>query len=155
MRPARDSRRWRLAVFATTGGLLVAGFGASALANRLAFAGWGLAAALAAVPVLRRGFEATAPGEGLLLPVSGRLLLYLAAAAGLFAMLVARYESALDTGLRAVTPALYRPALAEAGTYMALAALLAGAGSAAGLLARMTRRRWPAQPPGAMPAGRA
>lgn len=72
----------------------------SALADRLAFAGWGLAAALVYSWALRYGFEVGSP-----------LTLGLLTAALAFfslAWLVGRYQESLDLGYRAFLPGLYQ-----------------------------------------------
>jgi len=50
---------WYPSVLGVVTPVLLVGFGASALANRLAFAGWGIAVAVVAALVLRRAFETT------------------------------------------------------------------------------------------------
>ena len=129
MRSRRELRAWRGTVFGIAAALLVTGLGASAAANRLVFALWGVVAAAVAVPVLRQAFEAVAPGGALLLPVAGRALPFVAVALAVFAWLVARHAHALDTGLLAVAPGgLHLPALARPATWAVLAGLLFGAG---------------------------
>ena len=97
------------------GGWLVAmlvGFTFSALADRLIFVAWGLAAALAFSWALRRGFEAGRPlARGLA-----------AAALGLAALafLAGRHQESLDLGYRAFLPSLYHPWATLPGTHLAL-----------------------------------
>lgn len=122
-----SSAAWRGALFATLAPLLLVGFGASALANRLVFAGWGLAVAAVVAPVLRRGFEdrrASPPR------IAGTALLTAGLVLGPFALLVARHREILDLGWRAVLPGLYTPAATAPGAWAVLAGLLilAGAG---------------------------
>ncbi len=132
---------WYATLLATVVPVLLLGFAASALANRLVFAGWGIAVAVAAALVLRRGFETTwgRPGAGW--RVAARLALLAAPALALFAWLVARDPESLDVGLRAVLPGLYTPLATRADTYYLLAAALAGAAVASALAARYHRRR--------------
>lgn len=133
---------WRGALFATLAPLLVVGFGASALANRLAFAGWGLAAAALVTPWLRRAFEdrkASGPR------IAAAALLGAGAALVPFALLVARYREVLDLGWRAVLPGLYTPAVTAPGAWYGLAGVLAVAGVALGLASG--RRRSPGRAP--------
>lgn len=134
------SRRWRGALLALLLPLLLLGFGASALANRLVFAGWGLAAAAVAVPVLRRSFEDRLfrPGGGT--RVAATALFVAAPALAVFAVLVGRDREVLDLGARAVLAGLYVPAATAPATYYALAAVLAAAGVALLLAARRARR---------------
>lgn len=136
-------RRWQGALLALLLPLLLLGFGASALANRLVFVGWGLAAAAVAVPVLRRSFEDRLFRPGGAARVGATALFLAAAAIALFAVLVAREHEVLDLGARAVLAGLYAPALTAPATYGALAGTLAAAGVALVVAARRTRRSAP------------
>ena len=135
---------WRITLVGVTAPLLVGGFLASALANRIVFAGWALAAAAAALLVLRSSFELAwhpgRPGESAA-RIGAAACGVLAPAAVLFGLLVARHREDLDLGLRAVWPALHTPAAAAPGSYFAAAAVLALAGGAAALRAAALRRR--------------
>jgi hypothetical protein len=124
---------WYPAVLGVVTPVLLVGFGASALANRLAFAGWGIAVAVAAALVLRRAFETTWGRPGARWRIAARLSALLAPALALFAWLVERDPESLDVGLRAVLPRLYTPFATRPSTYFALAAVLAGAGAASAL----------------------
>lgn len=118
---------WRGALVATLAPLLLVGFGASALANRLAFAGWGLAVAVAFPALLRRSFEdRRASGRR----VAGAALVATGIALVPFGLLVARYREILDLGWRAVLPGLHAPAVTAPAAWYALAAVLALAGAA-------------------------
>jgi hypothetical protein len=109
--------------------VLLLGFAWSALADRLAFAGWALAAAAGYAVLLRHGVEAGwARGRRV-----ASLALWLALALGGFAALEAEHREILDLGFRAVLPALYRPAATRPATALGLAVvLLIVAGIAAG-----------------------
>ena len=132
--------RWRAALFATLAPVLLLAFGASALANRLAFAGWGLAAAAVLVPVLRRSFELWLgrPGGGARTWAAAAFTL--APALALFAWLAGRHHEVLDLGARAVLSGLYTPAATAPQTWWLLAGALAAAGAGSRLAARRARR---------------
>lgn len=133
--------RWRGSLLALLLPLLLLGFSASALANRLVFAGWGLAAAAVATPVLRRSFEDRLFRPGGAARVAATALFVAAVALGLFAVLVERDHEVLDLGARAVLAGVYVPAVTAPATYFALAAALALTGVALALAARSVRRR--------------
>ena len=100
--------------------MLLVGFGASALANRLAFAGWGLAAGALYTALARIGVD-----HGWDRRLRAALLLgALALAFAAFAGLVVRHGEIFDLGFRAVAPALYTPAATRPGTALALAGVL-------------------------------
>lgn len=121
-RPAR----WRAALFAAVLPPLALGFFASALANRLVFAGWGVAAAVATVPAVRRAFEDRRRRPAW--TVTAAVLGVTAPALALFGWLVGRHREVLDLGGRAVLGGLHAPAAAAPATWYALAALaVAGA----------------------------
>ncbi len=130
---------WYFILLGVVTPVLLVGFGASALANRLAFAGWGIAVAIAAALVLRRAFETTWGRPGARWRIAARLAAFLAPALALFAWLVARDSESLDVGLRAVLPGLYTPLATRAATYYVLAAAIAG-GAAASALASVWHR---------------
>ena len=118
--------RWRLALLAAVLPPLLLGFLASALANRLVFAGWAIAAAALTAWAVRSGFEArSGPGAAAL---AAALLSY-APALALFGWLAGRHREVLDLGGRAVLGDLHVPAAAAPATWYALAAAaLAAAG---------------------------
>lgn len=92
-------RSWRLAVFVSCAPVLAVALGASTIADRLVFLGWGVLATLATVGALRR-----ASTRGL---AFGRLLSAGLLAQGvsyaLFALLLLRYGEALALGWRALS----------------------------------------------------
>ncbi|HEX6200786.1 MAG TPA: hypothetical protein VF150_11010 [Thermoanaerobaculia bacterium] len=111
--------RWRVALLAAVLPPLLLGFLASALANRLAFAGWAVAAAALTAFAVRSGFEArSGPGTAAL---AAALLSY-APALALFGWLAGRHREVLDLGGRAVLGDLHAPAAAAPATWYALAA---------------------------------
>ena len=128
---------WRLSLAAGVYPPLLLGFLMSALANRLAFAGWGIAAAVGHLALLRaawgRGWSAAAR--------AALTLAWAAVAVAALAWLVARHGEILDLGYRAVLWAVYLPALTRPGTWQLLAGALAAAALAATATAR--RRRTP------------
>lgn len=111
---------WRAALFAAVLPPLALGFFASALANRLVFAGWGVAAAAVTVPAVRRAFEDRRRRHAW--TVTAAALLVMAPALALFGWLVERHREVLDLGGRAVLGALHAPAAAAPATWYALAA---------------------------------
>jgi hypothetical protein len=139
----RDLASWYLPLAAGALPILVVGFLASAVANRIIFAVWAAAAAGAYTALLAAGLA-----RGWARRVrAGGLLLLLAASAAAFAALVAAHGEILDLGTRAVLPALRAPALARPATALVLAAVLA-------LAAGVTLMRWrPAAPARAGTAG--
>jgi hypothetical protein len=120
-------RAWRLTLGAGTLALLGVGFVASALANRLIFVAWGLAAASLYALGLRRGFETGDWGLPLLALGAGLLT---------FGWLLGRNREELDLAFRAFLPALYHPLLTEPMTSYAAGSVLALAGPARRLLRR-------------------
>jgi hypothetical protein len=130
---------WRAGLLAVLVPVLVLGFGASGLANRLVFAGWGLAVAAVAVPVLRRSVELWRgrPGGGARIGAAAAFTL--APALALFGLLAGRHHEVLDLGVRAVLPGLYTEAATEAGTYHGLAILLLVGAVALRVAARRSR----------------
>jgi uncharacterized protein YceK len=99
---------------------LLLGFGYSALADRLAFAGWALLLAGLYTAALRTAID------GQWSESRRKIVLGLLQALGwaAFAGLAWRYHEILDLGFRAVLPALYRPATTAPATFLALAGLV-------------------------------
>ena len=110
----------RLTAFAGLAPLLSLGFVTSAVANRLVFAVWAVLTGLVYTLALRRAALAgVAP--------MGRLAVSLTVAAvalAFFGHLVARHHEALDLGLRATLPGLYRPWLTEPAAFYGTGAVL-------------------------------
>lgn len=106
---------WYSSLLAGVLPLLLLGFGTSALANRLELVVWGLGCAAVYAGLLRRGWRRPAPTAAALAALAGAL--------GIFALLVARHQEALDLGFRALLPALYHPVLAGPVPALALAAI--------------------------------
>lgn len=112
--------------------VLLLGFAWSALADRLAFAAWALAAAAGYAVLLRHGVEAGwARGRR-----AAALALWLALALGGFAALEAEHREILDLGFRAVLPGLYRPAVTRPATALGLAAALLAVAAVSALSGR-------------------
>lgn len=116
---------WRVALFAAVLPPLALGLFASALANRLVFAAWGVAVAAVTVPVVRRAFEDRRRRPEW--TVTAAVLLVMAPALALFGWLVERHREVLDLGGRAVLGALHAPAAAAPATWYALAVAALGA----------------------------
>lgn len=116
--------------------VLLLGFLYSALADRIAFAGWALAVAALWVLVLRHGLGA---GWGRA-RLAGTMLLLIALGLAVFARLEAKHGEILDLGFRAVLPGLYHPSATQPRTAWILAAVLGGLG-VAGLLVWGVRSR--------------
>lgn len=133
---------WRAALFAAVLPPLALGLFASALANRLVFAAWGVAAAAATVPAVRRAFEDRRRRPAC--TVAGAAFLVTAPALALFGWLVARHREVLDLGGRAVLGAWHVPAAAAPATWYALAA----AALAGGLLCQWRAAAGPARTTG-------
>jgi hypothetical protein len=129
--------RWHLPLLAGLLPVLLIGFAASALANRLVFAGWALAAGAAYTVLLRVGLERGWERRALV----AALLALLAVAFVAFAALVGRHQEIFDLGFRAVAPGLYTPAVTRPGTSWALAGALAVAAVWQGSSWRVARRR--------------
>lgn len=130
---------WRATLFALLAPVLLLGLGSSALANRLVFAGWGLAGAAVLVPVVRRSFELWIGRPGGRARVAAAAAFVLAPALAAFGYLVARHHEILDLGWRAVAPGVYTEAVSEAGTYYGLAVLLLVGALVLRIAARRTR----------------
>jgi hypothetical protein len=125
-------RGWYVAVTAGSLPLLVLGMAASALADRLDFAGWAIVAGAGHALLLRaawqRGWSALAR--------TALTLGWAALALISFATLVARHQEILDLGYRAVLWPVYASSLTSPVTWNVLAALLGAVAVAAALLAR-------------------
>ena len=117
--------------------ILLIGFFYSALADRLAFAGWALALGSAWVLLLRHGFSAGWSAARR----TGAMALLAALGLGGFAALEAEHHEILDLGFRAVLPAVYHPIATRPETAVAVAAALALVGSAALFMSWRSRRR--------------
>jgi hypothetical protein len=145
---------WHLPLLAGLLPVLIIGFGASALANRIVFVGWGLLAGAAYTALVRlgldRGWDRRARAAA--------LLATLAVAFAAFAGLADRHHEIFDLGFRAVAPALYAPAATRPGTAAGLAGALAiGAvwqGSTWWVARRRVRTAGPAGRPGEATGGR-
>jgi hypothetical protein len=132
--PDPSPRSWYAGLLGGLLPILLLGFFYSALADRLAFAGWALALATAWVLLLRHAFQAAwSPARR-----AGSMAILAALGLAGFAALEAKHHEILDLGFRAVLPALYHPAATRPVTAASAAGLLALVG-AAGLLA--SRRR--------------
>jgi hypothetical protein len=128
-------RGWYAAVLAGALPPLLLGFVASALANRTAFAGWALVAALGHTLLLRAAW-----GRGWRALSRVALTLAWAALALLsFAGLVDRHGEILDLGYRALLWPVHTPLLVRPGTWLLAAALLAASALAGAMLARRRR----------------
>lgn len=126
---------WYLPLLAGILPALLIGFAYSALADRLAFAGWALALAALYTAALRTAIDSR------WIPSRRKIVLGLLQALGwaAFAGLAWRYHEILDLGFRAVLPALYRPATTAPATFLALAGLVL-LGSLASSLLRHRRQ---------------
>jgi hypothetical protein len=129
-------RSWYIGLLAGLLPILLLGFFYSALADRLAFAGWALALGSAWVLLLRHGFSAGWSTERR----TGAMALLAAVGLGGFAALEAEHHEILDLGFRAVLPTAYHPAATRpltAGVVAAACALLGGVA----LLLSLSKRR--------------
>lgn len=145
-RVAAHAIAWYAAAFLGASAALLLGFGASAGANRIGFAVWGLGLALAWVLMLRWGFVGRWPP----LVTTGRLLLVFGFGLTIFARLEARAFEALDLGVRAVFPRLYAPFLTRPQTATSAALGLAVAGALVLVVGRHLPSTW-LRPPAAGP----
>jgi hypothetical protein len=127
---------WYAALLAGVLPVLIVGFLASALANRVVFVGWGVVLALAWTLLLRFGMER---GWGAWL-LTARLLLVLGVGAAWLSRLVGRHHEELDLGFRAVFPGLYRPDLTDPRSTAGAAVVLGALGAAAIVAARLRPR---------------
>lgn len=119
-------RRWRWAVFVSVAPVLMLALGASTIADRLVFLGWGVVATVAVVVALRR---ASRHGVAFVRLVGAGLLAQ-GASYALFALLLVRYGDAFALGWRAVFWSGWRTAwVATPAPWsgLALAVLVAGA----------------------------
>ena len=130
-------RVWYLPLLAGLLPVLLIGFGASALANRLVFAGWALAAGAAYTALVRIGFDRGWDRRAR----AALLLATLAVAFAAFAGLVRRHHEIFDLGFWAVALAVYTPAATRLGTAVGLAGALAVAAVWQLLTWRAARRR--------------
>ena len=130
-------RSWYAALLAGSLPPLLLGMVASALADRLVFAGWAAVAGVGHALLLRaawtRGWSVAARA---VLALAWGALALLA-----FATLVARHAEILDLGYRAMLWPLYTPLLARAATFRVAAAALAVVAAAVAALALATRRQ--------------
>ena len=137
---------WYAAALLGASAALLLGFGASACANRVVFAVWGLGLALAWVLMLRWGFSGRWPP----LVTTGRLLLVFGLGLTIFARLEASAFEALDLGVRAVFPRLYAPFLIRPQTATSVALGLAVGGALVLVVGRHLPSTW-LRPPAAGP----
>lgn len=107
--------------------ILLLGFLYSALADRIAFAGWALLFAALWVLLLRYGMGAGWPAPRLW----GAMALLLAAAFAAFAALEKEHGEILDLGFRAVLPGIYHPNATAPRTAWGIAAAFAVLGAVA------------------------
>jgi len=133
---ARAPRGWYASLLACTLPLFVLGMVASALADRLVFAGWAIVAGAGAALLLR-----VAWGRDWSVAARAALVLGWAALALLaFAALAARHGEVLDLGYRALLWPIYSPLLTKPLAAGVAAAVLALAAIACLVLARSRRR---------------
>jgi hypothetical protein len=129
--------RWYLPLLAGLVPVLVVGFAASALANRLAFAGWALAVAAAYAALLRVSWDLGWANRF----IAAAALATLALGFGAFAALVERHQEIFDLGFRAVLPAVHHPLLTRPAAPLAVALALAAAAAGCLLLPQRGGRR--------------
>lgn len=127
-------RAWYGGLLAGLLPILVVGFLYSAIADRLVFVVWALAAAVCWVVLLRQGLQQGWPGPRL----AGALALLAAVALAGFALLERRHHEILDLGFRAVFPGLYHPLATRPATAAVLAGVLGLFGAVALVLRRKT-----------------
>jgi hypothetical protein len=135
MESIRIVRSWYAGLLGGLVPILLLGFLYSALADRLAFAGWALALGTAWVLLLRHGFSAGWSAARR----TGAMALLAALGLGGFAALEAKHHEILDLGFRAVLPAVYHPAATRPLTAAAVAAVCALLGGVA-LMLNLKRR---------------
>ena len=136
---ATAPRGWRAALAAGVYPPLLLGFLASALANRLAFAGWGLVAAVGHAALLRAAWS-----RGWSVAARAALTLAWAAVATFsFAGLVERHGEILDLGYRALMWPVYLEALTRPATWHGVAAAGAVLAALAGVVVVRRRGRSP------------
>ena len=132
----RAPRGWYTSLLAGTLPLFALGMVASALADRLVFAGWAIVAGTGAALLLRAAWV-----RGWSVPARAALVLGWAALALLaFAALVVRHGEVLDLGYRALLWPIYSPVLTKPLAAGVAAAMLALASVACLVLARSRRR---------------
>jgi|CXWL01.1.fsa_nt_gi hypothetical protein len=119
-----SARSWYFTLVGVILPILLLGFLASALANRIVFAGWAVVSATVLTFVLRRGFESWRGPLAIAWPAA----LVLGACLGLFAHLVGRHGEILDLGYRAVFPSWYTPWLTSPRTFGLLGVVAAAFG---------------------------
>lgn len=129
-------RGWYASMLAATLPLFAIGMVASALADRLVFAGWAIAAGIVAALLLRAAWARGWSALGRAALVLGWAALALLA----FAALVGRHGEVLDLGYRAVLWPIYSPVFTKALTSGLAAVVLALAAVACLVLARSRRR---------------
>jgi len=133
---ARAPRGWYASLLACTLPLFALGMVASALADRLVFAGWAIVAGAGSALLLRAAWM-----RRWSVPVRAALVLGWAALALLaFAALVVRYGEVLDLGYRALLWPIYSPVLTKPLAAPVAAALLALAAIVWLVLGRLRRR---------------
>ena len=98
----RVDMRWYLGLLAGALPALLLGFLASALANKIAFAAWGLGLAVSHTLLLRWGLESRWGGWVLV----GRILLLFAVGTAIWLRLALSHGEAVDLGHRAGAPGL-------------------------------------------------
>jgi len=128
-------RGWYVALAAGSLPAFVLGMVASALADRLVFAGWGMVAGFGHALLLRAAWQRgwSVAGRAALVLAWGALSLLS------FATLVVRHGEILDLGYRAVLWPIYVPALTRPATARLLAAMLGAAAAVAAWRARAGR----------------
>jgi hypothetical protein len=140
-------RGWYLALAAGSLPAFVLGMVASALADRLAFAGWALVAGFGHALLLRAAWQRgwSVAGRAALVLAWGSLCLLA------FATLVIRHGEILDLGYRAVLWPIYAPLLTRPSSWRLLASLLALAAALAWWRAAAGRRAPPPPATGVAP----
>ncbi len=130
-------RGWYLSLLAGTLPLFLLGMAASALADRLAFAGWALVAGFGYALLLRAAWNRGWSAAGRAALVLGWAALALLA----FATLVERHREILDLGYRALLWPIYSSLMTRASTWRVAAAVLAVGAIVAFARAAAARRR--------------
>jgi hypothetical protein len=149
----RSRALWYAVVLAGALPALLVGFAASAFANRVLFALWGVFAASLYTVFVRWG--ATAAWHPWF--TAGRSLLILAFSTTLLGRLVTRYGDELDLGARAFLREAYRPAMTAPQSVYTAAVVLAVAGTLCVLIGRGSTSkllRRPQGPPGSLGGSR-
>ena len=130
-------RGWYVSLLAGTLPPFLLGMAASALADRLAFAGWALVAGFGAALLLRAAWNRGWSAAGRAALVLGWAAVALLA----FATLVERHREILDLGYRALLWPIYSSLLTQPSTWRVIAAVLAVAAIAALVRVAAVRRR--------------